>query len=159
VKQAPSLDSTKDVDHTAQNQNVTITDASLTARMKNTKIECESELLIASEWDTLEPRHLVIQQSKYRACNEYKHVVSVGRALTCDATIKAGQQIGTFNGTQITTQDAEGMSSTRGAYLLDLSLDDNTDGKLLDCYHDTLQNPPICKLSMGGYTTEARTHH
>ena len=152
VNQTPSPDSTKRVDHTALNQNITTIDASVTESMKNAKIECESEVLVASEWDetmdALEPTHLAVQQSKYRACNEYRHVVPVGRALTCETIIKAGQKIGTFNGTHITMQDAEEMSPTRGAYLLDLSMDNDKNGKILDCYHNTLQSTPICKLSM-----------
>ena len=96
VNQTPSPDSTKRVDHTALSQNTTTIYVSLTESMKNAKIECESEVLVASEWDetmdALEPTHLVVQQSKYRACNEYKHVVSVGRALTCDTIIKPDKE-------------------------------------------------------------------
>jgi len=145
INQTPSPDSTKGVDHTALSQITTTIDVSLTD-------ECESEILVASEWDetmdALEPTHLVVQQSKYRACNEYKHVVPVGRALTCDTIIKAGQRIGTFNGTHITMQEAEEMSPTRGAYLLDLSMDNDQHKNILDCYHETLQSIPTCKLSM-----------
>lgn len=152
INQTPSPDSTKGVDHTALSQNTTTIDVSLTESMKNDKIECKSEILVASEWDetmdALEPTHLVVQQSKYRACNEYKHVVPVGRALTCDTIIKAGQRIGTFNGTHITMQEAEEMSPTRGAYLLDLSMDNDQHKNILDCYHETLQSIPTCKLSM-----------
>ena len=45
-------------------------------------------------------------------------------------------------------QEAEEMSPTRGAYLLDLSMDNDKHKNILDCYHETLQSIPTCKLSM-----------
>ena len=149
IEQTPSPNGNEDSGQTAPDQNVVPTDG---LHMKSTKTTCTSEPIIGSAWDEtmeeLEPIHLKVQQSKYRACNEYKHVVQIGRTLTCDVTIKAGQKIGSFSGAEIPAQEAEEMSPTRGSYLLDLSTDENTDGKILDCYHNTTQSPPTCKLSM-----------
>ena len=64
------------------------------------------------------------------------------------STIKAGQEVGTFNGTMITTGDAANMTPTRGGYLLNLSTDEGGAGQKLDCYHEAQHDPSMCKLSM-----------
>ena len=77
-----------------------------------------------SPWDrSIKPvnqSQLRVRESVYRAVNDHRYIVPVGRCLTCAVEVKKRQEIGMFVGNTVSSQDVTLMSPARGSYLLDI---------------------------------------
>ena len=107
---------------------------------------------------SIDESQLLVQQSIYRAANAYRHIVPIGRCLTCAVNIRKGQEIGTFKGETISPRDAAELSMERGSYLLDMAVDDEpSEIEIIDCYTNAQGENPGCKMSMAN--TAAALYH
>ena len=88
-------------------------------------------------------RQLFTRQSRFRVGNEYRRVISPGRALLSDTSYDTDESITEFVGEMITMEAAARNSGTRAAYQIDLH-----DGNVLDCYATANRIRPTCLASM-----------